>query len=133
MDLQQLAKLSDAEVAKWVRSNSDKHTLITDIELEEIIGQRDTWEEKATELALDVGTLLNTEVGEHSNVNNSAQKIWFLILILFLGMVFCAFYMIATSTNTTVHTACGVVMFFGGWVSSFICSKFKILHKPICR
>ncbi|MEI8659364.1 hypothetical protein [Vibrio sp. Hal054] len=74
MDLHKLAKMSESEIAEWVRSNTDKFTLLPDSELETIIIARDRWEERATELASDVGTLLNIEVGEHSNANCPVQN-----------------------------------------------------------
>ncbi|ENM5835054.1 hypothetical protein NTH44_003146 [Vibrio metoecus] len=74
MDLHNLAKLSDADIALWVRGNTDKYSLISDSELESTIEARDRWEERATELAIDVGTLLNVHVGEHSNVNCPVQN-----------------------------------------------------------
>lgn len=69
MDLHQLAKMSDVAISAWVRSNTDKYTLLPNSELESTIGERDLWEERATQLASEVGTLLNTEVGDHSNTN----------------------------------------------------------------
>ncbi|MFG5071521.1 hypothetical protein ID106_15945, partial [Vibrio cholerae] len=37
MDLHQLAKMSEADIASWVRGNADKFSLISDSELESII------------------------------------------------------------------------------------------------
>lgn len=36
MDLHQLAKMSEADIASWVRGNTDKFSLISDSELESI-------------------------------------------------------------------------------------------------
>ena len=43
-------------------------------ESEALISERDHWEEKATELANDVGASLGFEVGEHSNMNCPVQE-----------------------------------------------------------
>jgi hypothetical protein len=45
-----------------------------DSEEEQLITERDHWEEKATELANDVGAALGFEVGEHSNINCPVQE-----------------------------------------------------------
>lgn len=45
-----------------------------DREQENIITERDYWEEKAIELADDIGTALGFEVGEHSNINCPVQN-----------------------------------------------------------
>jgi hypothetical protein len=45
-----------------------------DREEEQIIAERDHWEEKATELANDIGAALGFEVGEHSNINCPVQQ-----------------------------------------------------------
>ncbi len=45
-----------------------------DSEGEQIITERDYWEEKATELATDIGAALGFEVGEHSNINCPVQN-----------------------------------------------------------
>lgn len=49
-------------------------------EFEQLIIERDYWQEKATELANDVGKLLEFDVGEHSNVNcpvtNAIDQVW---------------------------------------------------------
>ena len=45
-----------------------------DHEIDELIRERDFWEEKATELAEDVGRALGFEVGEHSNGNCPVQN-----------------------------------------------------------
>lgn len=74
MNLYELAKLSDVEIVEWVRGNTEKFTLMPSNELEETILQRDRWEYKAIELALDTGKLLNVEVGEHSNMNCPVQN-----------------------------------------------------------
>ncbi|CAH1598834.1 conserved hypothetical protein [Vibrio jasicida] len=74
MDLHQLAKMSEADIASWVRGNSDKFSLISDSELESTIADRDNWEKRATELACDVGTLLNIDVGEHTSANCPVQN-----------------------------------------------------------
>ncbi|MDF9399196.1 hypothetical protein [Vibrio sp. 1180_3] len=74
MDLHQLAKMSEADIASWVRGNTDKFSLISDSELESTIDARDRWEERATELASDVGTLLNIDVGEHTSANCPVQN-----------------------------------------------------------
>lgn len=74
MDLRQLAKMSEADIASWVRSNTDKFALLTDSELENTINERDAWETKATELANDIGSLLNIDVGEHSSANCPVQN-----------------------------------------------------------
>lgn len=74
MDLHKLAKMSEADIASWVRGNTDKFSLISDNELESTIDARDRWEERATELANDVGTLLNVDVGEHSSANCPVQN-----------------------------------------------------------
>lgn len=46
----------------------------TDREAEQLIQERDHWEEKATELANYVGAALGFEVGEHSNINCPVQE-----------------------------------------------------------
>lgn len=46
----------------------------TDREVTQLIQERDHWEEKATELANDVGAALGFEVGEHSNINCPVQE-----------------------------------------------------------
>lgn len=46
----------------------------TEAEIEALIGERDHWEEKATELAEDVGKMLGVDVGEHSNMNCPVQN-----------------------------------------------------------
>ncbi|MEZ9336007.1 MULTISPECIES: hypothetical protein, partial [Vibrio] len=74
MDLHQLAKMSEADIASWVRGNTGKFSLISDSELESTIDARDRWEERATELASDVGTLLNIDVGEHTSANCPVQN-----------------------------------------------------------
>jgi hypothetical protein len=74
MDLHKLAKMSEADIASWVRGNTDTFSLMPDSELESIIVERDHWEERATELATDVGTLLNIDVGDHSNMNCPVQN-----------------------------------------------------------
>lgn len=74
MDIDQLAKMSEVDIASWIRSNTDKFSLISDSELESTIDDRDHWEERATELANDVGTLLNVDVGEHSSANCPVQN-----------------------------------------------------------
>ena len=48
-----------------LRKDNDKH----EKEIIELITERDYWEGKATELAEDVGELLDFEVGEHSSAN----------------------------------------------------------------
>ena len=45
-----------------------------DREEETLIAERDHWEEKATELANDIGAALGFEVGEHSNINCPIQR-----------------------------------------------------------
>ncbi|WP_105903697.1 hypothetical protein [Vibrio gangliei] len=74
MDLYQLAKMSDADIATWVRSNVDNFSLIADSELESTVSTRDHWEQRATELANDVGALLNINLGEHSSTNCPVQN-----------------------------------------------------------
>lgn len=69
MDLHALTKMSDADIASWVRGNTGNFSLISDSELEGIIDARDHWEERATELANDVGNLLGLDMGEHSSSN----------------------------------------------------------------
>ena len=46
----------------------------TDRDLAQLITERDHWEEKATELAKDIGAALGFEVGEHSNANCPVQE-----------------------------------------------------------
>lgn len=38
-----------------------------------LMAERDHWEEKATELASDIGKVLGFDVGEHSNMNCPVQ------------------------------------------------------------
>lgn len=45
-----------------------------EIAVSELIDQRDHWEEKATELANDIGNALGFDVGEHSNLNCPVQS-----------------------------------------------------------
>ncbi|HHB1594856.1 TPA: hypothetical protein ACN976_003001 [Vibrio campbellii] len=73
MDLQKLAKMSEADIASWVRDNAESFTLISNSELEEVISNRDDWEGKATSLATNVGKLFDFDVGEHSNLNCPVQ------------------------------------------------------------
>lgn len=40
----------------------------------QLITERDHWEEKATELANDIGGMLGFDVGEHSNMNCPVQN-----------------------------------------------------------
>lgn len=47
---------------------------IDDAEITQLILERDHWEEKATELAEDIGSALGFEVGEHSNINCPVQN-----------------------------------------------------------
>ncbi|EKA5635945.1 hypothetical protein OKZ62_001849 [Vibrio navarrensis] len=83
MDIHKLAKMSEADIASWVRNNTEKFSLLPNSELEEIINARDDWEERATELASEIGKLLNVEVGEHSSancpVNNALEAIQYAI------------------------------------------------------
>lgn len=46
----------------------------TDRDLTKLITERDHWEEKATELANDIGAALGFEVGEHSSTNCPVQE-----------------------------------------------------------
>jgi len=46
----------------------------TDRDLTKLITERDHWEEKATELANDIGEALGFDVGEHSNLNCPVQE-----------------------------------------------------------
>lgn len=41
---------------------------------EKLVAARDHWEEKATELANDIGDALGFDMGEHSNVNCPVQS-----------------------------------------------------------
>ena len=74
MDLQKLSKVSNDQIAEWVRKNSKGFSLVADSELEDILLKRDYWEQKATELANDIGNLLGVNVGEHSNINCPVQN-----------------------------------------------------------
>jgi len=47
---------------------------MTDIEIEQLITQRDYWEGKALELAEDVGKSLGFKTGEPSNCNCPVQN-----------------------------------------------------------
>ena len=44
-----------------------------DLSEDKLIEQRDHWEEKATELAGDIGSVLGFDVGEHSSANCPVQ------------------------------------------------------------
>lgn len=47
---------------------------MNEAEIDQILKERDYWEEKATELAQDIGKALGFEVGEHSNLNCPVQN-----------------------------------------------------------
>ncbi len=47
---------------------------MSDKELERALLERDYWESKATELAIDVGAALGFTVGEHSSHNCPVQN-----------------------------------------------------------
>lgn len=55
------------------RKNNHNNCL-SEKEALELIDQRDYWEEKATELANDVGAFLGVDVGEHSLLNCPVQE-----------------------------------------------------------
>lgn len=42
-------------------------------DIDKILKERDYWEEKATELANDIGGALGFDVGEHNNINCPVQ------------------------------------------------------------
>lgn len=52
---------------------ADKEVSKLDSDLGEEIDRRDHWENKATELANDIGNALGFDVGEHSNMNCPVQ------------------------------------------------------------
>lgn len=62
------------EVTRGKPDPRDKR--IDELERSEIqlIKERDYWEEKATELANDIGSALGFDVGEHSNLNCPVQS-----------------------------------------------------------
>lgn len=69
MNLFELSKLSDEEIASWVKANTGVYTLLPSRELENIVDARDDWEEKATVLANKVGDLLGEDFGDHTSAN----------------------------------------------------------------
>jgi hypothetical protein len=48
--------------------------MFTEADIDKILQQRDHWEEKATELANDIGEALGFDVGEHSSMNCPVQE-----------------------------------------------------------
>ena len=59
----------DSEILRQARAHIDEE----ERQMTKAITERDYWEEKATELANDVGALLGFDVGEHSNMNCPVQ------------------------------------------------------------
>ena len=65
------ARLLEKSITEIEKLSSENKQLNLDIEKE--VTQRDYWEEKATELANNIGKALRFEVGEHSNMNCPVQ------------------------------------------------------------
>ncbi len=61
-------------VSNAIYQYTQDHSADLDAELEDIINSRDYFEDKATELANDIGEYLGYEVGEHSSSNNPIQN-----------------------------------------------------------
>lgn len=74
MNLEALTKLSDLEIASWVRANTNEFTLIKDEDLSVIIQTREYWEQNAIELANEVATLLDVDIGEPASNNCPVQN-----------------------------------------------------------
>lgn len=76
----------DELIARWKNSTLDLRKAEGLINLLIVVGEQlekdnsklieelDHWEGKATELANDVGSMLDFEVGEHSNINCPVQN-----------------------------------------------------------
>lgn len=47
---------------------------MTEQEIDQILRERDHWQDKATELATDIGEALGFEVGEHTSANCPVQE-----------------------------------------------------------
>ena len=70
----ELLWMGEEDLRCWLLEHKDSLSIIQDIELDKIITERDYWEDKATELAVDVGNLLQVYIGEHSSVNCPVQN-----------------------------------------------------------
>lgn len=69
-------RLRDTVMSSFEKTISEQAQRIEELECEELknIALRDYWEDKATELADDIGKALGFEVGEHSSDNCPVQN-----------------------------------------------------------
>jgi len=74
MRISELLEMDMAGAIQWLIDNKDYFSLVSESEMEQLIERRDHWEEKATELAVDIGQALGVDVGEHSSVNCPVQN-----------------------------------------------------------
>ncbi len=73
-NLEETSIYSKDDIVNLIERYTKDQSADLNVELEDIIGSRDYWEEKATELANDIGGYHNFQVGEHSNINNPVQN-----------------------------------------------------------
>ena len=74
MRIDKLLEMDMGAAIKWLIDNKDGFLLVSESEMDQLIERRDHWEEKATELAIDIGQAIGVDVGEHSNVNCPVQN-----------------------------------------------------------
>jgi hypothetical protein len=74
MRISELLEMDMGAAIDWMMDNKDEFSLVSESEMTQLIERRDHWEEKATELAVDIGQALGVDVGEHSSANCPVQN-----------------------------------------------------------